>query len=95
MTPSFSRMHSLCHLMYLTYAFFVPLLLVGMLFLEKHAVVWTDVNLLIFQTESRHQFHGRVHVFRHFMRLRKDIADRFHKIVIAIIGEEILGLNGH
>jgi hypothetical protein len=29
------------------------------------------------------------------MRLRKDIADQFHDIVLAIIEEEILGLNGH
>jgi hypothetical protein len=86
MTLSFSRMPSLCHLMYLTYAFFVPLLLVCMLFLEKHEVVGADVNLLIFQTESRHQFSRLVHVFRHFMRLQKDIADQFHEIIVAIIG---------
>jgi hypothetical protein len=29
----------------------------------------------------------RVTVFRYFMRLGKDIADQFHEIVIAIIGE--------
>jgi hypothetical protein len=29
------------------------------------------------------------------MRLRKDIADQFHEIIVAIVGEEILGLNGH
>jgi hypothetical protein len=66
-----------------------------MLFLEKHAVVWAYVNLFIFQTESRHHFLGLVHVFRHFVRLQKDIADQFHKIVVAIIGEEILEPNGH
>jgi hypothetical protein len=66
-----------------------------MLFSEKHSVFWADVNLLILQTESRHHFLGLVHVFRHFMRLQKDIADQFHKIIVAIVGEEILGLNGH
>ena len=66
-----------------------------MLFPEKHAVVWANFNLLIFQIESRHYFLGLVHVFRHFVRLRKDIIDQFHAIVVAIIGEEILGLNGH
>jgi hypothetical protein len=29
------------------------------------------------------------------MRLRKDIAYQFHEIVVAIVREEILGLNGH
>jgi hypothetical protein len=29
------------------------------------------------------------------MRLQKDIADQFQEIIVAIIGEEILGLNGH
>jgi hypothetical protein len=29
------------------------------------------------------------------MRLRNDITAQFHEIVIAIVGEEILGLNGH
>jgi hypothetical protein len=66
-----------------------------MLFLEKHAVVWVDVNLLIFQTESRHHFLELVHVLRHFVRLRKHIADQFHEIIVVIIGEEILGLIGH
>jgi hypothetical protein len=66
-----------------------------MLFLEKHVVVWADVNLLIFQTKSRHHFLGLVHVLRHFVRLWKDITDQFHKIIVAIVGEEILGLNGH
>jgi hypothetical protein len=66
-----------------------------MLSSEKHAVVWVDVNLLIFQTESRHHFLGLAHVLRHFMRFQKDIADQFHEIVIAIVGEEILGLNDH
>jgi hypothetical protein len=66
-----------------------------MLFPEKHAVVWVDINLLIFQTESRHHFLGLVHVVRHFVRFWKDIADQFHMIIIAIVGEEILGLNGH
>jgi hypothetical protein len=66
-----------------------------MLLPEKHAVVWVDVNLLIFQTESRHHFFGRLHVLRHFVRLWKDIIDQFHEIVVVIIGEEILGLNGH
>jgi hypothetical protein len=51
--------------------------------------------LLIFQTESRHHFLGLAHVFRHFMILRKDIAYQFHEIVVAIVREEILGLNGH
>jgi hypothetical protein len=64
-------------------------------FLEKHAVVWADINLLIFQTKSRHQFLGLVHVFSYFMRLQKDIADQFHEFVVAIVGEEIHGLNGH
>jgi hypothetical protein len=66
-----------------------------MLFPEKHTVVWADVNLLIFQTESRHHFLGLVHVLRHFVRLQKDITDQFHEIIIAIIRENILGLNGH
>jgi hypothetical protein len=52
-------------------------------------------HLLIFQTESRHHFLGLVHVLRHFVRLWKYIADQFHEIVLAIIGEEIHGLNGH
>jgi hypothetical protein len=59
-----------------------------MLFLEKHAVVWTDVNLLIFQIESRHHFLGLIHVLRHFVRLQKDIADQFHEIIVAIVGEK-------
>jgi hypothetical protein len=29
------------------------------------------------------------------VRLQKDITDQFHKIIVAIIGEEIIGLNGH
>jgi hypothetical protein len=29
------------------------------------------------------------------MRLRKDIADEVHKIIVTIFGEEILRLNGH
>jgi hypothetical protein len=66
-----------------------------MLFPGKHAVVWTDVNLLIFQTESRHHFLGLVHVFRYFVRLQKDIVDQFHEIIVAIVREKILGLNGH
>jgi hypothetical protein len=66
-----------------------------MLFPEKHAVVWADVDLLLFQTESRHHFLGLVHVLRHFVRLWKDIVDQFQKIIVAIIGEEILGLNSH
>jgi hypothetical protein len=66
-----------------------------MLFPEKDAVVWVDVNLFIFQTESRHHFLGLVHVFRHFVRLRKDVIDQFHDIIVAIVGEEILGLNSH
>jgi hypothetical protein len=59
-----------------------------MLFPEKHAVVWTDVNLLIFQTESRHHFLGLVHVFRYFVRLQKDIVDQFHEIIVAIVREK-------
>jgi hypothetical protein len=43
-----------------------------------------DVNLLIFQTESRH-----------FVRLRNDITNQFHEIIVTIVGEEILGLNDH
>jgi hypothetical protein len=66
-----------------------------MFFPEKHAVVWADVNLLIFQTESIHHFLRLVRVLRHFVRLRKDIVDQFHEIVVTIIGEEILGLNSH
>jgi hypothetical protein len=37
------------------------------------------------------QFLGLVHVFRHFMRFQKDIADQFYEIVIIIVGEKILG----
>jgi hypothetical protein len=66
-----------------------------MLFPKKYAVIWADVNLLIFQTESRYHFLELVQVLRHFVRLQKDIADQFHEIVVANIGEEILGLNGH
>jgi hypothetical protein len=29
------------------------------------------------------------------MRFQKDIADQFYEIVITIVGEKILGLNGH
>jgi hypothetical protein len=29
------------------------------------------------------------------MRLQKDIADQFHEIIVASVGEEILGFNGH
>jgi hypothetical protein len=29
------------------------------------------------------------------MRLQNDIADQFHEIIVAIIREEILGLNDH
>jgi hypothetical protein len=29
------------------------------------------------------------------MRLRKDIVDQFYEIVVTIVEEEILGLNGH
>jgi hypothetical protein len=58
-----------------------------MLFPEKHAVVWADVNLLIFQTKSRHHFLGLVHVLRYFVRLQKDIADQFHEIIVVIVGE--------
>jgi hypothetical protein len=29
------------------------------------------------------------------MRLWKDIAHHFHEFVVAIVGEEIHGLNGH
>jgi hypothetical protein len=29
------------------------------------------------------------------VRLQKDIADQFHEIIVAIVGEEILGLNDH
>jgi hypothetical protein len=66
-----------------------------MLFLEKHAIIWADVSLLIFQTESRHYFLQLVHVLKHFVRLQKDITDQFHENIVAIVGEEILGLNGH
>jgi hypothetical protein len=66
-----------------------------MLFAEKHAVVWADVNLLILQTKSRHHFLELVHVLRHFVRLWKDITDQFHEVIVAIVGEEILELNDH
>jgi hypothetical protein len=59
-----------------------------MFFPEKLAIIWTDVNLLIFQTEGRHYFLGRVYVLRHFVRLQKDIVDQFHEIVVVIIGEK-------
>jgi hypothetical protein len=36
-----------------------------------------------------------VYVLRHFVRLQKDIVDQFHEVVVAIVREEILGLNGH
>jgi hypothetical protein len=62
--------------------------LIGMLFSEKHAVVWADVNLLIFQNESRHHFLRLVHVLRHVVRLQKDIADQFYEIIVVIIGEK-------
>jgi hypothetical protein len=29
------------------------------------------------------------------VRLQKDITDQFQEIIVAIVGEEILGLNGH
>jgi hypothetical protein len=29
------------------------------------------------------------------VRLRKDITDQFYVIIVTIVGEEILGLNGH
>jgi hypothetical protein len=29
------------------------------------------------------------------VRLQKDITDQFYEIIVAIVGEEILGLNGH
>jgi hypothetical protein len=29
------------------------------------------------------------------VRLPKDIANQFQEIIVAIVGEEILGLNGH
>jgi hypothetical protein len=58
-----------------------------MLFSKKHAVIWADVNLLIFQTESKHHFYGLVHVLRHFVRLQKDIVDQFHEIIVAIVRE--------
>jgi hypothetical protein len=61
---------------------------------EKHAVVYADVNLLIFQIESIHHFLGLIHVLRHFVRLRKDIIDQFYEIIVAIIEEKILRLNG-
>jgi hypothetical protein len=61
-----------------------------MLFLEKHAVIWANINLLIWHTETRHQLLGLVHVFMYFMRLREDIVDQVHEIIIVIIGEEIL-----
>jgi hypothetical protein len=66
-----------------------------MLFPKRHAVFWADVNLLIFQTESRHHFLGLVRVLKQFVRLQKDTVDQFQEIIVAIIGEEILGLNGH
>jgi hypothetical protein len=66
-----------------------------MLFPNKNAIVWVDVNLLIFQTNSKHHFLGLLHVLRHFVRLRKDITDKFHQFIVAIVGEEIHGLNGH
>jgi hypothetical protein len=66
-----------------------------MLFLEKHVVVWADINLLIFETKRKHHFLALVHVLRHFVKLQNDIADQFHEIIVAITGEEILELNGH
>jgi hypothetical protein len=66
-----------------------------MLFREKQVVVWAYINLLIFHTYTRKQFLGLVHVFRHFMELWNDIADQFYKVIVAIIQEEILRLNGH
>jgi hypothetical protein len=62
---------------------------------EKHAVVRADVSLLIFQSESRHHFHRLVDVLRQFVRLQKVIDDQFQEIIVVIVGEEILGLNGH
>jgi hypothetical protein len=62
---------------------------------EKHAIVWVDVNLLVFQTESRDHFLRLVNVLRHFVRLWKDITDQFQEIFVAIVAEEIIGLNGH
>jgi hypothetical protein len=29
------------------------------------------------------------------VRLHKDITDQFYEIIVTIVGEEILGLNGH
>jgi uncharacterized protein YbcI len=29
------------------------------------------------------------------VRLRKDITNQFHEIIVSIVGEEILELNGH
>jgi hypothetical protein len=40
-------------------------------------------------------FLGLVHVFGHFMGLQKDITNQFNEIIVIIIGEEILKLNGH
>jgi hypothetical protein len=66
-----------------------------MLFLEKHAIVWAHINLLIFHTKTRKHFLGLIDIFRRFTRLQKDIANQFDEIVLTIIGEELLRLNCH
>jgi hypothetical protein len=63
--------------------------------LSETQPVWASINLLIFHTETRKNFLGLVHVFRHIMGLWKDIVDQFDEVVVTVIREETLRLNCH
>jgi hypothetical protein len=59
-------------------------------------MLWSHINLLIFISRlARKHFLGLVDVFKLFMGLHKDISNQFYEIVVTIIGEEILQLNGY
>jgi hypothetical protein len=38
---------------------------------------------------------GLVHVFMHFMGLRNNMTDQFDEVIVTVIEEELLRLNGH
>jgi hypothetical protein len=55
------------------------------LLLEQHTILFAHINLLIVQTETRHNLFTLVQVFWHVMHRRDEINNQLDDIIVALI----------
>jgi UDP-2,3-diacylglucosamine pyrophosphatase LpxH len=55
-----------------------------MFFPKEHVVILANINLLILHTDTFKQFLEVVHVFRHLVTCKKNLANQIHELFATI-----------